>query len=382
MNENWESYFSVVNVIGGDWCIAFFPEDMPLAKLAIEGTIAYGDGDEWVSVQIPFMEVQRNHTYVVHNSPTISITINSDGTDNTICRDGDYPNIGILQLTMYKSYLCEDIKPSVCGRSHITFVENCPTEMPLFIAGENAIYTPNVECEPTSKMTTLFSDGTLIINELFANREADKALHGTIIAEYSPFSEENPYNFNVAFGQAYVDDVPILSFDTASPIWGDHLDDIRFVTFGEVIKPASIDGWFANSHIVGGDFTNLDLSECYSAKATFAFCRNLYPQITVPPMPVVQYSICTFQGCTSLQELNLCSVDRGFIIDCTSMFAECSNLEKIQWDRVLNARESQNMFYKCESLVGENGTAYDSNIVDATYARPDISGQPGYFYGC
>ena len=38
------------------------------------------------------------------------------------------------------------------------------------------------------------------------------------------------------------------------------------------------------------------------------------------------------------------------------------------------------MFYGCTSLVGRNGTVYDSSHTDATYARIDgLNGNAGYF---
>ena len=37
------------------------------------------------------------------------------------------------------------------------------------------------------------------------------------------------------------------------------------------------------------------------------------------------------------------------------------------------------MFYNCTKLKGGNGTAFDSNYKDKTYARVDKAGQPGYF---
>jgi len=37
------------------------------------------------------------------------------------------------------------------------------------------------------------------------------------------------------------------------------------------------------------------------------------------------------------------------------------------------------MFNGCTSLVGGNGTTYNSSHTDATYARIDRAGTPGYF---
>ena len=37
------------------------------------------------------------------------------------------------------------------------------------------------------------------------------------------------------------------------------------------------------------------------------------------------------------------------------------------------------MFHNCTQLVGGNGTAYNTNYQDKTYARIDKAGAPGYF---
>ena len=39
------------------------------------------------------------------------------------------------------------------------------------------------------------------------------------------------------------------------------------------------------------------------------------------------------------------------------------------------------MFNNCYNLIGEKGTTYDSNHIDAAYARIDADGVPGYFTG-
>ena len=38
------------------------------------------------------------------------------------------------------------------------------------------------------------------------------------------------------------------------------------------------------------------------------------------------------------------------------------------------------MFSGCKKLVGDRGTTFDTNVIDAAYARPDGGGEaPGYF---
>ena len=40
---------------------------------------------------------------------------------------------------------------------------------------------------------------------------------------------------------------------------------------------------------------------------------------------------------------------------------------------------SNDMFLECEKIVGGNGTTYNAEHIDATYARIDTDGAPGYF---
>ena len=64
------------------------------------------------------------------------------------------------------------------------------------------------------------------------------------------------------------------------------------------------------------------------------------------------------------------------------MFSGDKNLTTILISSSFNANSvtnSTNMFYQCNSIIGGNGTTYDSNYVDKTYARLDVTGTPGYF---
>ena len=64
------------------------------------------------------------------------------------------------------------------------------------------------------------------------------------------------------------------------------------------------------------------------------------------------------------------------------MFAYCTNLRTIygrNWDTSI-VSNSQNMFYRCNSLVGGQGTTYDPDHIDKTYAHIDGGpSNPGYF---
>ena len=121
-----------------------------------------------------------------------------------------------------------------------------------------------------------------------------------------------------------------------------------------------------------------------------------------------------FSSCSGLTELNVSSFDtsqvtnmsymfmysRGLIsLDLSGwntsqvtnmqyMFYSCSGLTTIyvsEYDETTGTgwttsavTSSTNMFNKSTKLVGQNGTAYDSNHTDAEYARIDKEGEPGY----
>jgi hypothetical protein len=64
-----------------------------------------------------------------------------------------------------------------------------------------------------------------------------------------------------------------------------------------------------------------------------------------------------------------------------AMFRGCAALTTIyggDWIKNESLNSSQ-MFIACTSLVGGNGTTYSSSHTDATYARIDRAGTPGYF---
>ena len=98
---------------------------------------------------------------------------------------------------------------------------------------------------------------------------------------------------------------------------------------------------------------------------------------------------CMFSRCTNLTELDLSSFDTKNVTDMEGMFSNCSNLKIIYvkeldgsgnagWSTA-NIKNSNDMFLECEKIVGGNGTTYNAEHIDATYARIDTDGAPGYF---
>ena len=88
-----------------------------------------------------------------------------------------------------------------------------------------------------------------------------------------------------------------------------------------------------------------------------------------------------FQGCSNLTSLDLSSWNTANVNNTWIMFANDSNLTTIyvgnDWN-ISNASSTDYMFASCTSLVGGNGTAYDSTKTDKTMAVIDTPSTPGY----
>ena len=89
-----------------------------------------------------------------------------------------------------------------------------------------------------------------------------------------------------------------------------------------------------------------------------------------------------FRDCSSLTTLDVSGFNTANVTDMGNMFDSCRELTTVYvgdgWSTT-NVTSSTGMFTACSKLVGGVGTAYDENHVDATYARIDKEGEPGYF---
>ena len=90
-----------------------------------------------------------------------------------------------------------------------------------------------------------------------------------------------------------------------------------------------------------------------------------------------------FGGCTVLTSLDVSHFNTSKVTNMYNMFYRCSNLRTIYvgngWSTAA-VSTSTNMFYNCTSLVGGQGTTYDANHIDKTYAHIDGGpSNPGYF---
>ena len=229
------------------------------------------------------------------------------------------------------------------------------------------------------RSTVLFTDGTLIINEVAKDRAANVAEHGMVVKEYPPLDATHIYRFI---------DGNSSSLGLTRPYWYNDRTSITSIKIGSYTKVAfSMAYWFKGcTNLVEVDFANLDTSKSKSMIGLFDGDSKLETIKNIDNFDVAKSITMAsmFQGCSSLTELNLSSFNTSKINAYNNMFKNCNNLRTIYVSDkfvIQNEFGSQDMFLNCTSLVGGAGTTYDANHIDKEYARIDDPehGKAGYF---
>ena len=137
---------------------------------------------------------------------------------------------------------------------------------------------------------------------------------------------------------------------------------------------------FANCSLL----TTLDLRSLNTAKVTnmammFYLCSGL-TSLRVSSFNTANVTNMKqmFQGCSELTQLNLSSWNTAKVTSMTSMFQGCSDLVTIYVGSGWNTdavTSSSLMFYFCDNIKGSDGTTYDSDNLDKTYARVGDGGE-------
>ena len=97
----------------------------------------------------------------------------------------------------------------------------------------------------------------------------------------------------------------------------------------------------------------------------------------------VLYMPAMFSWCSSLTTLDFSAFDTQSLLLMYSMFYQCSSFKTVYvgegWTAANLMSDSEYSFMGCAALVGGNGTVYDADRTDTTYAHVDVAGNPGYF---
>lgn len=246
---------------------------------------------------------------------------------------------------------------------------------------------PNIDWNKKTQIKILNSNGNSAINIVESPTttinpsELGSALHMT---NYATLVREFRYSQNP-------DDFPnkiLMQSYSGSEVYHDFTDGV----FTLICEDNYI-GFNSNqSGIFGGlssmtscDCSHISTDSAYDISNCFAQCTNLINLnffvntgnvTTVPGL---------FQFCSSLVTLDLSKVDLSKVSLTTGCFQSCTSLKTIYANEntFKAAREAytnpDGTFYNCTSLVGGNGTIYDSANFSANYARIDKDGEPGYF---
>ena len=90
----------------------------------------------------------------------------------------------------------------------------------------------------------------------------------------------------------------------------------------------------------------------------------------------------TFNSCTALPELDMTGFDPSSLTNVNYLFGACSALEVIlvdaDWTLPKSGLSGMGTFYNCKSIVGGNGTTYDSSKYGYAMMRVDAPGVAGY----
>ena len=258
--------------------------------------------------------------------------------------------------------------------------------------------------EVVALKTTLFTDGTFIINEKSTDRDANIALHGAVTNEYDPLDATHPYYF---------------VSDTSVP-WRSVRSSITSIEVGSAIQPEHTDNWFANLNncrsidLHNVDWTNIitmvsmfentyiyddftldcgngqptDISKAFRSMRVFVGGGVWKGTKTIEikmDTTKVQKAELLFAGNYDVEIIDISSFSLPSIINSSSMFRDCTGLKTIYASSEIDfstATQSASMFSNnTNNLVGGAGTVWDgANPVDKTYAHIDGgTADPGYF---
>ena len=195
---------------------------------------------------------------------------------------------------------------------------------------------------------------------------------GWMFAECSSLTSLDVSNFNTS-KVTYMGDMFACSSLTS-------LDVSNFDTS----KVTDMSAMFADCYFLTSlDVSKFDTSNVIDMRSMFKGCSSLtsldLSNFNTSNLTSMSYM---FNGCKFLTSLDVSNFDTSKVTNMHDMFSGCSKLKTIYVSNKFNTSQvnsSRYMFYSCTSLVGGNGTTYNSSYIDKTYARIDSSSTPGYF---
>ena len=326
--------------------------------------IADGTADAaiWILLPKTYWEDNVNSTY------TIAGTKNLTGTEN----DWDIVDANKMEFNDNTGLYEKKFEGVVIENGNQPEFKVVQTNME-----GNKIWYPNGD---NWVITTSYVGGEGIYDITITFDPSDLKEIGVAAVEYEVYTE-----FDEATGTlTYYYDAKMASRSGVTEVYDpvNNPDAARFTGYYKKVLKAVIDP----------SMKNANLTSMYSMffggihNETFAF-QALSKMTEIKGMENLNTADVTsmdymFEACNALKTIDVNSFDISKVTKMDFMFGDCYELTTIYCskDWSITSASSDNMFGACRKLVGGNGTAFDSNVTNATYARPDGGTEsPGYF---
>ena len=238
------------------------------------------------------------------------------------------------------------------------------------------------------KIYSVYTESNKTLTFYFDNRAASR--NGEVFFERTDYDNPAPQNWaDIRAGVKTI--VFDSSFSAARPKsmchWFDNFFKLEKIQGMENLNTSEVtdmSGLFA--HCIA--LERLDLSYFNTRNVTsmeemFSGCKSL---IALDSLKFNTWKVTSmknmFKDCESLTKLDLTTFNAGNVTDMSYMFDHCLSLRTIYVDGNGGWKPDRNndgVFWGCQNLVGGNGTEYDADIKNGSYARVDRPGEPGYF---
>ena len=175
---------------------------------------------------------------------------------------------------------------------------------------------------------------------------------------------------------------------TTTYSWFYHMFNLQSITGMSYLNTSEVTnmGFMFQScnQLTSIDVSHFNTSQVFNMRAMFTSCSSLTSlDLSSFNTSQVIYMNSMFNGCSNLTCLDLCSFNTAKVKETDYMFYGCNNLQTVYvgngWSTAA-VTNSEFMFSNCTSLVGGQGTTYNANYIDKTYAHIDGgTSNPGYF---
>ena len=192
------------------------------------------------------------------------------------------------------------------------------------------------------------------------------------------------------YGCGQLEQIDLSNWDTSSVTTTYHMfadcNNLKSVNFSgwNTPKLTNMDGMFNDCRsLVTVDVSDIDTQNVEDMSQIFESCWSLKEVKGLENWETskVWDFDQMFLNCSSIEVIDLSTLDTSSAIQTGTMFQSCTSLTTIYvgdgWD-MSKVTDSGNMFNNCPKLVGANGTTTAGNPTDVTYARVDTPETPGY----